>query len=116
MTTSLRLSIIFCFLLLPACKQQKQSKPFAPDQWRRKEGGNYPARAQMLDDLITRRDLHGISKDSLLQLLGPPDRSNNGYLYYKIAEEKIGFFTLHTRTLVFKLQSDSLVEWIRLHE
>lgn len=68
----------------------------------------------MLSDLM-RQEIHGISKDSLIRLLDAPDRTNEGYLYYKISEEKIGFLPVQVKTLVIKLKADSTVAWRKIH-
>jgi hypothetical protein len=90
--------------------------PFNKTKWATKDGRDYPYRDKMLKDLMTNYQLHGLKKDTLEKLLGPPDRTNNGYLYYTIAQKRLGFFPLHTKTLVFKLTTDSTVEWRKIHE
>ncbi len=113
------LSLFFlCFL---ACKnsgqdnQAKQEK-FDKIKWATKEGPDYPYRDKMLNDLISNYELHGTKKDSLVHLLGSPDRSDSSYLFYRIAQERLGFFPLHTKTLVIKLTKDSSLEWRKIHE
>ncbi|MEO5500998.1 MAG: hypothetical protein ABIR31_06095, partial [Ginsengibacter sp.] len=60
--------------------------------------------------------LHGLSKVQLIQLLGLPEKNVKGYYYYPISRTGMGGFTIHTKTLVIKLNSDSSVEWRKIHE
>lgn len=69
----------------------------------------------MLKDLIDNHPLNGIRKEELIDLLGQPDRSDKGYLFYSIAQRRIYFFPLQTKTLVIKLARDSTVEWRKIH-
>ena len=70
----------------------------------------------MLKDLMTNHELHGVKKDELVNLLGPPTRTDSSYLFYLIVQERFGFLTLHTKTLVIKLADDSTVTWLKIHE
>lgn len=77
---------------------------------------DYLYRNEMLKDLISNHSLKGLKKDELIDLLGPPDRIDSGYLFYMIAQKRLYFFPLHTKTLVIKLAKDSTVEWRKIHE
>jgi len=90
--------------------------PFDSAKWLVKEGGRYPYRDRMLDDLIHHHRLHGMHRDRVLQFLGIPDRKNGAYLYYAVDRDQLGPLTLHTKTLVIKLNSDSTVEWRKIHQ
>lgn len=114
-TRLLSLSLLFLFFLSCNSRQQKGSaKVFDPAGWRRQVNNQYPERKAMLPDVM-RQELHGLSRDSLIRLLGAPDKSKEGYLYYKISEEKIGFWPLHVQTLVIHLNADSTVAWRKIH-
>lgn len=89
---------------------------FDKTKWAIKQGMDYPYRDLMLNDLMYGHELHDIPKDSLVAMLSQPDRTDSLYLFYRIAQERIGFFPLHTKTLVFKLHPDSTVLWIKIHE
>lgn len=69
----------------------------------------------MLDDLIDSVTLKGLRHDSLINLLGQPDRIENGHLFYNIHRKEIVSFTLSTKTFVIKLTKDSTVEWRKIH-
>lgn len=110
---------ILLLLFCTACHHRTNNngnENFDRAKWLTKTGNDYPYRNAMLYDLMHQKDLHGVHKDSLSSLLGPPDKTSNGYLYYTIAQKKIGFFTLHSKTLVLKLTADSTLEWLKIHE
>ena len=106
---------LFCF----ACKHKEHLKQekFDKVKWAILEGGEYPYRNAMLQDLIDHYALHGLKKDSVINLLGPPTHMENSHLYYLVDQQLIAkSFPLHTKTLVIKLTKDSTVEWRKIHE
>jgi hypothetical protein len=96
-------------------KRDKEQK-FDKTKWGIQRDEAYPYRDQMLNDLMTNYELHGIRKDSVVHLLGQPNRSDSGHLFYTIAQKRFGIFPLHTKTFVIKLTKDSTVEWRKIHE
>jgi hypothetical protein len=116
--------IIFFLSIIYSCNDNnaKQSvtnisqEKFDKTKWRTKDDNDYPYRDKMLNDLITNVKLKGLKKDEIIDLLGQPDRSDSSYLFYRIAQTRIGFFPLHTKTLVIKLTMDGTVEWRKIHE
>ena len=84
-------------------------------KWQTKEADAYPYRDEMLDDLIDSVTLKGIPYDSLINILGQPDRVNEGHLYYNVSRKEMGVITLGTKTFVIKLKPDSTVEWRKIH-
>jgi len=111
-----------------ACSTEKKEKSglidheaisettFDKTKWRVKEGLNYPYRDQMLNSIAYNDTVRALNKDEILDLLGAPDRRNDGYLYYMISQRHLGFWPLHTKTLVIKLSEDSTIDWIKIHE
>ena len=89
---------------------------FDKTKWRVKEGLDYPNRDQMLNSIVYNDTVRALNKDEILDLLGEPDRRNEGYLYYLISQRRLGFWPLHTKTLVIKLSGDNTIDWIRIHE
>ncbi len=85
-------------------------------KWRVKEGLDYPFRDRMLSSIVYNDTVRALNKDEILDLLGGPDRRNDGYLYYMISQRRLGFWPLHTKTLVIKLSEDSTIDWIKIHE
>jgi hypothetical protein len=106
--------LLLCCL---ACKTEKkeQQEKFDKTKWSTMDEMDYLYRDAMLNDLMNSYELHGVRKDSVLNLLGSPDRTDSGYLFYKVAQQRLGFFILHTKTLVIKLSNDT-VEWRKIHE
>lgn len=109
--------LLLTTLLIFSCKPEvERPQKFDKEQWAVRKENIHPYRNNMLKDLMNNYDLHGVNKDSVFNLLGSPDRSDNGYLFYEINRQQIGFFTLHTKTLVIKLKPDSTVEWLKIHQ
>ena len=123
----LRISILLiltCF----ACSNAEDGRPFkAGDeneekikfdktQWQVKDLEDYPFRNAMVDDLIKSRILKPLSRDQILELLGIPTRTNENYLYYMVAQTRLGAWPLHTKTLVIKIPEDGSENLIMIHE
>jgi hypothetical protein len=107
------------FLYLLSCntaRQEEKLEKFDQNKWMTKQGDDYPYRDKMLDDFIEHYKRPGAKKDSLVSLLGAPDRRDSSYFFYRIAQERLGIVTLHTKTLVVKFAADSTVEWVKIHE
>jgi hypothetical protein len=118
----LLLLIAICCL---ACNNGKAKKTagetttaieFDTTKWRMKNGDDYPYRDELLTYLTTNNKLKGWKKDSVVAFLGQPDKIDSNYLFYVIAQQRLGFFPLHTTTLVIKLAADSTVEWRKIHQ
>ena len=110
--------LILCSLCFLACKNKQDisEEKFDKIKWAINQDMDYPFRDKMINDLITNYKLHGIKRDSLVNLLGSPDRSDSSYLFYRIAQQRLGLIPLHTKTLVIKLDIDSSVAWRKIHE
>lgn len=103
-----------------ACNQKKETAvssevKFDKEKWLTKDGQAYPYRNDMLGNLIDNVTLKGIRYDSLINILGQPDRIDNGHLFYNIYRKEVVGFTLGTKTFVIKLNPDSTVEWRKIH-
>ena len=124
----LPLLLISLFLLNVACKTDGKdpSNPsesakafesvFDRAKWRVEEEGTYPYREQMLNEVVYSDTIRSLNKGELLKLLGEPDRRQEGHLYYTIIEKRLGFWTLHRKTLVVKLSDNDTIDWIKIHE
>ena len=114
--------LILLLLFGWGCKHKSEAgledlQKFDKEKWATREGRHYPYRNAMLNDLIANVKLHGLKKDSLIELLGEPDRCNEGHLYYTIRQPYLGnLVPLYTKSLVIKLTKDSTVEWRKIHE
>ena len=122
-----RLIIILITVFAISCKKkdQKQKTPvvvtvdsvmdFDKRKWRAAHGTDYPYRDAMLKNLMDSGILKNQPKDSIIRLLGNPDRSDKGHLFYKIEQQQMGILTLRVKTMVIKLSNDSIVEWVKIH-
>ena len=122
-----RIYYIFILLYCLSCNNKKKVPPansgntpsqmtFDKSKWKVKQDNQYPYRDSMLQHLITSDTLRGLTKQQVLALLGPPSRTDTNYLFYKVAQKRIGFFPLHTKSLVLHLPGDSIVTWIKIHK
>jgi len=89
---------------------------FDKAKWSTKENKDYPFRESMLNDILYNDSLRTLEKFEIVELLGKPDRINNEYLYYTINQKRIGFWPVHTKTLVIKFSEDNLIDWMKIHE
>jgi len=114
---------VISFLSIFSCNDnvQRQSinnprHKFDKTKWVKKDNDDYPYREEMLSDLVTNDTLKGLKKEEVIQLLGQPDRSDSNYLFYNVAQQRIGIFPIHTTTLVIKFNKDNIVEWRKIHK
>jgi hypothetical protein len=126
----MRLKIFFILLIIScfACKADKSEQsttkkskttaeiPFDKAMWREMKGHDYIYREQMYREVVYNDTIRTLNKAGILELLGEPDRSNEGHLYYTITQKRLGVHPMHTRTVVIKLTDDNGVEWIKIHE
>jgi hypothetical protein len=120
-----RILIIPLLLCCLACNSGKENSdieeakiPFDETKWETKKGEDYLYRDRMLEDLIGNETFREYTSDEVLERLGVPDyyRDDSSYLYYRITEDRIGFLTLKTKTLVIKLSEDNRISWMKVHE
>jgi hypothetical protein len=110
--------IMLLVLVSSSCSphQDMRLEKFDRAKWLVHENATYPYRDAMLHDLVFNQKLRGLSMKEVVDMLGEPNRIQEGHLYYTVHRDEIGKFTLHTRTLVLKLGTDSTVEWRKIHE
>lgn len=117
------LLLSFCFLACNNVKEDKSEEkegitktdiPFDSTKWKTKDGVDYPFRNKILEDLLAKDTLRHLKKEEVIVLLGQPDRMDNDYLFYRIVQERVGIFPLHTKTLVIKLSKER--NSIMIHE
>lgn len=89
---------------------------FDPVKWKIQKEGDYPYREEMLDDLVESRQLKNLSIEEVLELLGPPTRTDSSYLFYQVEQTRLFMWPLHTTTLVIKLSGDSSENKVMIHE
>lgn len=123
-----RIFLALLFVCLTACNDERPEykvgmkiKPdskmsFDKSKWMDKDGHDYMYRDHMLNDILYNDSIRSISKDQILDLLGVPDRNKENHLYYRIAEKRLGFWTLHAKYLVVKISEKDTIEWIKVYE
>ncbi len=123
----IRFTLVVIFLVCLGCNRNAEKVAedlkgtttevkFDKTKWGTKEDSDYPYREIMLHDIVYNDSIRELTKDELLELLGEPDRSNEGHLYYMISQRKLGFWPIKTKTLVIKLTEDNTIDWIKIHE
>jgi hypothetical protein len=110
--------VVGSLFLGPAIENYWHRREFEPVAWRRKERGNamWPARLAMVDDLLARHPLRGLSRDSVEQLLGPRDSTDyfqEWDLVYWLGPER-GFLRIDSEWLVLNLGLDGRVTDYRI--
>jgi hypothetical protein len=91
----------------------QHQREFEPVAWRRNERGDlmWPTRLAMVDDLLARHPMRGLSRDSVEQLLGPRDSTDyfrEWDLVYWLGPER-GLVRIDSEWLVLNLGSDGRV-------
>jgi hypothetical protein len=121
---SLKTLLLLFPILLVSCQKfesrnDHQPPPvvekFESEKWKIREGEAYPYRADMLGDLMTTDTLRHKTLHEVKELLGEPTRINEGYVYYTVAENKIGLVTLNIKALVLELSDEGEVEKIMVY-
>jgi hypothetical protein len=110
--------LLFCF----ACgsKEKSAAQPdikFDKATWHAEHDGSYTHRKQMVNDLLNNYKWPGVTKDSVIQMLGQPDDTEEGNLTYYY--EKTPFFGglgTAVESVVFELAPDSTVKLARLND
>ena len=97
-------------------RPSSETTAFDQTKWQIKEGKDYPYRDKMLDDVVYNDTIRTLHSHEVINLLGEPDYIRERHLYYRIRETRLGFWTLHTKTMVIKLAADDGIEWIKIHE
>ena len=108
-----------------SCKKEKETAESIQKEtiielnkanWNKKEADDYLYRELLIDSIIKNKELRSLGQKELLNFLGEPNRMENNHLYYTISQEKLGFWPLHTKTLVIKYSESDTITWIKIHE
>jgi hypothetical protein len=89
---------------------------FDQKKWNMKNEDGFAYRNVMLKDLIKSNKLKKLKKQEIIDLLGQPDRIDSAYLFYRVAQQRIGEFPLHTTTLVIKISNDTTGNAVMVHD
>lgn len=108
-----------------SCKKEKETAESFHEEidimlnkvnWNKKEADEYLYRELLMDSVIENNKLRGLKQNELINTLGEPNRMENNHLYYTISQKKLGFWPLHTKTLVIKYSESNTITWIKIHE
>lgn len=112
-----KILMIFLVILCFACIIESETEiSFDKTKWSLKEGKDYPYRNSMYNNVLYNDTIRNLTKKEILNLLGKSDRSNEDFIYYMIAQERLAFWPLHSKFLVFKFKDENTIEWIKVHE
>ncbi len=107
--------LLLLFISCLACTTVDEI-PFDKEKWMLKEGKDYLYRNQMVNAIVYNDTIRTLNKKQLLTLLDTPSYTREGHMYYRITENRLGNWTLHTKTMVVKLLEDESIDWIKIHE
>jgi hypothetical protein len=97
-------------------EDQENEMVFDKTKWIRKEGEDYLFRDKMVNRIVHNDTIRTLNKNEILFLLGEPDRINENHLYYTISQKRLGFWPIHTKTMVIKFKTVDAIDWIKIHE
>lgn len=94
---------------------QSLAQKFNKELWNTSNDGAYPHRIKFIDNILYSDTIRNLNKTQAMKLLGVPDYEKEDHLYYKISQTKLGFWTLHSKTLVIKIKENDSIDWIKMH-
>ena len=113
-TKLLFLLLLFCSACSNKDDSSKTDIKFERTKWNIKDDGIYSYRKQMVNDLLTNYKWAGITKDSVIKLLGEPDEiEDNIFMIYNFNQNPFGFSPFSAKQLIIELTPDSTVKLAR---
>ena len=116
MQTTKWLPLLLLICLPSSCKEEalKADTKFERTKWDTKDGLNYTYRKPMVNDLLNNYHWSGVTKDSVLNLLGEPDSIEEDiFMLYHYEQKYVGSFPLSTQSLVIQLATGNTVKLAR---
>ena len=109
------LAIVGFLLLGPMIANWTHRERFTPAGWQANDRTDvmWPTRLRMIDDLVTRHSLSGLSRDSVRALLGPADPTHywkNWDAVYLLGPER-SLMGIDSEWLVLRFSGDRVTEW-----
>ena len=104
--------LISLVLFGPIVGDYSQRTPFDSNKWKTAANEEKPVRLRMVDDLLSRYKLQGMSREDIEQLLGKPPPTNyfREYEYvYWLGPER-GFISIDSEWLCLKFSKDIATE------
>jgi hypothetical protein len=114
--------IIACSILMIACGQDKQESMFNKAKWEEfndSDGGEYPYRDGMLNDLVKNHMLKGLTYQQLIDSLGAPGNFSNNddtVRYEIITRFESDIDPTSGKNLSLTLGADSIVTSYKISE
>ena len=110
------------FVFVPYADDLRHRLPFDAATWRSRSadaGHEWPTRLRMVDALIDGRRLDGLTRQQVVDLLGPDDRTGTSKwpdwdLVYHLGPERGGMFSIDSEWLVIRLDSRGTVATYRI--
>lgn len=106
---------LLCLFIISLLKESVvESIPFNSPSWKNEQLGSFenPIKLKMVDDLLEKYQLEGMSKNAINELLGIPESTNyfRSYDYvYWLGPER-GPFGIDSEWLCIKFQDDIVIE------
>jgi hypothetical protein len=90
---------------------------FDKSKWNLRQDGNYSYRKLMVNDILHSYHWAGVSRDSVIQMLGKPNDVEEGNLIYTYDQEPfLGGLGTSIESIVFELAPDSTVRLARFND
>jgi hypothetical protein len=106
------------FVFVPTAEDYAHRTAFDPAGWRDRSldaDSLWPTRLRMVDDLIAKKRLDGLTRREVESLLGSGDRTDkwkDWHLVYHLGPERRGLFRIDSEWLVIRFdQSDRVMEY-----
>lgn len=99
----------------PTVEQWQHSRPFTPTAWRQDADSTdvmWPTRLRMIDDLLAHHPLVGLTRDSVIALLGPSDSTSywsEWDMVYWLGPER-GIVRMDSEWLVLRIAGGTVTE------
>ncbi len=110
--------LVVWFFFGASIEEWTHRRRFDGELWTRDLAADYsdwPPRLCMVDDLLARNRLNGMTSRQVVELLGPPDRNYPGFaVEYYLGPER-GFLRIDSETLVIEFGSDGKVSRQKIH-
>jgi hypothetical protein len=109
--------VLLMILLCAGCHNKPaavENIKFDRAKWYEKEHNKYVHRKYMINDLLKNYRWSGVPKDSVTNMLGQPDNTEEGHLVYTYESRPIlGGLGTKIEAIVFELNADSTVKVAR---
>lgn len=110
------LQLIIVLFFLTSCKREI---PFEKNRWDETTDPAFPSeyRPQMLNDLVTKHKLTGLSYKQLIKLLGSPENEETNLIVYKIIiDYGMDIDPVYSEDLLFTYSKDSIITSFHIRE